>query len=687
MRFLLFLIATIGFVFAQDLADYEAYLVKKNDLDKLGQMKDKKQQLQKTTSDYLIIDKNNKSVLGQTFEIIPLNKEHNVNQLSRRITKQLFDREMFGRPARTTAWYKASFKSSGNIESNYVQLISDPEWNRILYGNLDGAMKEYITIQSPEAIAVSADGRVFVVEKAESRIQVLLLTANNEQPELKPLYVIEDIKQPVALSYNDNGSVENFSDDYLLVVDAASESIIKFKLADASAEKIAEYKDFRWPLAVSVARENGVNKSEFYVIDDYASQISYYKENSDGSISLLKKIKSAGSVSFSQLISDHFGHVYVSDAVHNTIYKYSANLELLDEIIMPGEKGGLSDIFIPFGMVELEKGEKYYSGFDQLFTLERWGEESGARRVKLGLAVKHTQLALSPDLSELSSGFLLTDYAELAIKIFDDKNNLLFEQNELRPSGENFITWNRKSNNDQPVLSGDLLLEISAKSLYNDETITFLNDFYLPYYAEVNPRDNNPFLINGHVNENYFYDDRELTFRFPQTTMGSEYKISINLIDNQDVEILLDNELVDFSSPEEILFNAKNEFVNLRIASKNSQPVKAKSVLLKENNRGLEIYNTELVPDKFELAQNFPNPFNPTTQIEYSLALASDVKIVVFDASGRQVAVLADKKQNAGSYSIGFDAGGLSSGLYFYSMQLITEKPLKIPKFINLYEK
>jgi hypothetical protein len=64
------------------------------------------------------------------------------------------------------------------------------------------------------------------------------------------------------------------------------------------------------------------------------------------------------------------------------------------------------------------------------------------------------------------------------------------------------------------------------------------------------------------------------------------------------------------------------------------------------------------------LEQNFPNPFNPRTVIGYQLPVVSDVKLVVFDLLGREVAVLVDGKADAGAHQVTFDGAGLSSGVY-----------------------
>ena len=78
-----------------------------------------------------------------------------------------------------------------------------------------------------------------------------------------------------------------------------------------------------------------------------------------------------------------------------------------------------------------------------------------------------------------------------------------------------------------------------------------------------------------------------------------------------------------------------------------------------------------LLPNEFTLAQNYPNPFNPTTTISFSLPAASDVQLNVFNAIGRKVKVLTDRRYPAGEFSVtwdGTDQAGdpVASGVYFY---------------------
>ena len=68
---------------------------------------------------------------------------------------------------------------------------------------------------------------------------------------------------------------------------------------------------------------------------------------------------------------------------------------------------------------------------------------------------------------------------------------------------------------------------------------------------------------------------------------------------------------------------------------------------------------------KFELAQNYPNPFNPLTAISFQLSAVSDVKLAVYDALGREIAVLVQDEQQPGSHIVRWNASSVSSGVYF----------------------
>lgn len=74
------------------------------------------------------------------------------------------------------------------------------------------------------------------------------------------------------------------------------------------------------------------------------------------------------------------------------------------------------------------------------------------------------------------------------------------------------------------------------------------------------------------------------------------------------------------------------------------------------------------IPTEFKLEGNYPNPFNPTTQIRFAVPTASDVSLVVYDIMGRQVQQLVEGTMAAGWHNVSFEARHLESGTYLYRL-------------------
>lgn len=74
------------------------------------------------------------------------------------------------------------------------------------------------------------------------------------------------------------------------------------------------------------------------------------------------------------------------------------------------------------------------------------------------------------------------------------------------------------------------------------------------------------------------------------------------------------------------------------------------------------------VPSEFGLNQNYPNPFNPSTNISYTLPEKADVELSIFNMLGQKVATVINQTQDAGTYTINWQAGSVSSGVYIYRL-------------------
>ena len=79
------------------------------------------------------------------------------------------------------------------------------------------------------------------------------------------------------------------------------------------------------------------------------------------------------------------------------------------------------------------------------------------------------------------------------------------------------------------------------------------------------------------------------------------------------------------------------------------------------------------IPGRFDLQQNFPNPFNPNTVIQFLIPEESFVTIKVYDILGKEITTLVNERKPAGNYSVNFNGRDLPSGVYFYRMQAVPE--------------
>ncbi|MEP7146541.1 MAG: T9SS type A sorting domain-containing protein, partial [bacterium] len=111
-------------------------------------------------------------------------------------------------------------------------------------------------------------------------------------------------------------------------------------------------------------------------------------------------------------------------------------------------------------------------------------------------------------------------------------------------------------------------------------------------------------------------------------------------------------------------------YINLKVLNTpfGRDPIDSLQVLFNNIMTPVNNFSNE-IPGNFSLSQNFPNPFNPKTIINYELPTANYVTLKVYDVLGNEVKTIVNEKETAGSYAIEFDASGFPSGIYYYKIK------------------
>ena len=145
--------------------------------------------------------------------------------------------------------------------------------------------------------------------------------------------------------------------------------------------------------------------------------------------------------------------------------------------------------------------------------------------------------------------------------------------------------------------------------------------------------------------------------------------------DNIGIFTISGNQLVSIPS----IYNPRNSTISASV-------VELGTYLIARNAK--VVSDVVFAPEEFELAQNFPNPFNPVTSIRYSLAEPGKTTIVIYDLLGREVKTLVDIYQTPGRYHIQWNGTNnhgqkVGSGIYFYRMKARNHEETKKMVFVK----
>ncbi len=156
--------------------------------------------------------------------------------------------------------------------------------------------------------------------------------------------------------------------------------------------------------------------------------------------------------------------------------------------------------------------------------------------------------------------------------------------------------------------------------------------------------------------------DNELGFKIERSQIGSLGKTNADFSEIAEVD-------ADVTIYEDATAEAGVEY-SYRIAAFNNDTT---STYSDEINAKIEVTTDvkeiEGLPTEYALEQNYPNPFNPSTNIQFSIPQSENVILKIYNSLGQEVAELVNQNLGAGNYNFDFNASGLTSGIYFYSLR------------------
>jgi len=633
---------------------------------------------------------------GTTFIETPVSADQGIDRLSRTWTESKLGRALFSTPGPTASYYTAHYmRSAPYVSATYVQFVVDPSWNRIVYGNMNGWIKSFNDLIGPTSIAVDPSGRVFVGESGRKQVTVLRLEGDGTSAQLRPLFTLSGATAPSAVAHSDNGTPLDPADDYLYVADAARGAVLKYGLSATGATLLATFTGFDSPTVLTVGRWNGVNNAFLYVVDQVAKRLRVLE---DGGTTLTTVAEYRGGYDsyFSSLAVDHFGDVYVADNTTSRLLKFTSSLEPLDEEGGEGMYAALAAVNVPFGLITVDGQGTYWAGFDQLFAVEQWTPESGARRRTLGLRLRDIQFTTDENAGTITGRFTLTGFGSVGAHIFDASGNTVKTiVSTAMVSGQKDLTWDRRDESGRLVPPGEYRYDLLATDPYRGETITASAKWTLPlYYEEIGGIDD-PQLVRGtpaHWGSfSASVDPQAVQYRFTGLSPTGTYSVAAEYVappDGTPRQQDLTASGLNLHAPVSVgptvsatgFLNippaafASGELL-LSVNSRDGGSAVVSRLILKETGRGFSAApDPSFVPVKYAVAQNFPNPFNPSTIIRYDIPQGGPVSLIVYDINGREVARLVNEVEPAGRYEVRFDAGrvrggGIASGVYFYTVR------------------
>jgi hypothetical protein len=389
------------------------------------------------------------------------------------------DRDLFSDPyAMTVIGNVDVYDVFPYLEARYFQVVSDAGWNRLLFGEIDGQLREFRgtgtpfgALKEPRGVASDALGRVYVADAGNHRVLVFETKSEYGSIDLIPAFAIEGLSRPYDVAHSDRGTPFDRSDDALFVADTGANRVAAFALDDRNARFISAIGSlgsgtgsFAGPTAIAVGRQDGVNTHDVYVADAHTGRLVHLIENA-GHLAWSGAQVLEGGLATS-LDVDHHGNVYAAQPQTGRIAKLTSNLRPLAATQEGVERPRA--FHVPFvTRSDHKNGTQSWSGQGAGLVVEEWNDHAGIRLLRLGVEIQ--DFAATGD-GQIAASFTLTDHSHVTVEILAKGSDAYRIRREYDiTSGPGDITF--PGDDGAALADGDYVVRLIAQSLSSGITV------------------------------------------------------------------------------------------------------------------------------------------------------------------------------------------------------------------------
>lgn len=365
-----------------------------------------------------------------TFDARPVAPELGLDVLNRGVARAQTGRSLFANPyATVTIGNVDVYPVFPYVESRTFQVVSDPRWNRLVFGEAGRSLRAYDgrsgplgALKEPRGLAVDEHNRVYVADAGNDRIVVLQASTEFGDITLSPLYEIRGLHDPHDVAHSDAGTPFAPEDDLLYIADTGANRVVAFALSAAGARQAGAVGalgsgrgHFAGPMAIAVGRASGANTPDVYVADAHTRRVVHLRHEA-GTLRWMTDASDGVDV-VTSLDTDEWGNLYAAAPNQGVVRKFTADLSPVADL---GALARPRGFHVPFVNVRDHRaGSVARVGRPAGVSVDEWTEATGVRLWSLGVEVA----GLSVESREVPTAtFTLTDRAGVTVEILDRVN-------------------------------------------------------------------------------------------------------------------------------------------------------------------------------------------------------------------------------------------------------------------------